>query len=372
MSRRDTFRDDRTLGITPDMNHLRARIRLLIIIGHGHRIEFPDRVITRQDAAGIFPGNSGTCFHLRPGDLAVISTAKATFRYEVIDTALSILITRIPILYGRIFHLCPFLRDNLHDCRMKLVLITHRSRTSFQITNISVIIRHDQCPLELSRVCRIDTEIGTQLHRTTNAFRNINKRAIREYRGIQCRIKVIPIAHNSSQIFPYQIRMILNRFTERAEDNPFLGQSLLERCLYRDTIHHGIDRHTTQVLLLLKRYAQLIKRFQQLRINLIRALRPLLLFGSGIINDILEVDLRNIQMSPFWQIQSLPIPERFQTELKQPLRFLFFGGNQTDSLLIQSAMNNIRVNIRHETILIIAFRYLIQYIVRFLHTLNIY
>ena len=55
MTGRDTLGYDRTFRILTQMDHLRTRIGLLVIIGHGNRVKLTYRVITRQDTARIFP-----------------------------------------------------------------------------------------------------------------------------------------------------------------------------------------------------------------------------------------------------------------------------------------------------------------------------
>ena len=191
-----------------------------------------------------------------------------------------------------------FMGDDLHYSRMELVLVTHRCGTTLQVADVGFIVGHDQRALELTGIGRIDAEIGAQLHRATHPFGDIDERAIREDRRVQSREEIIPIAHDTPQIFLYQIRMMLHRLTERTEDNAFLRQVLLERGLYRDTIHDRIHRHSAQVLLLLQGNAQLIEGLQQLRIHLVEALRSLLPFRSGIIDDVLIVDGRNLQVCP--------------------------------------------------------------------------
>ena len=136
MSGRNTFADNRTASILTQMNHLRARIRLLVVIRHRHTIEFSRRVISRQNTGRVFPRNSRTCLHLCPGEFTVRTFAVTTFRNEVIDTAFAFGITRIPVLYGTVLHFRTLMYHNFHDSGMQLVLIAHRSRTTFQIGNI--------------------------------------------------------------------------------------------------------------------------------------------------------------------------------------------------------------------------------------------
>src|SRR6266566_3969580 len=44
-ARRDALRHDRGAGVLAHMDHLGARVRLLAVVGHGHRVELADRVV---------------------------------------------------------------------------------------------------------------------------------------------------------------------------------------------------------------------------------------------------------------------------------------------------------------------------------------
>lgn len=57
-----------------------------------------------------------------------------------------------------------------------MVLIPHRGRTSFQIRNITIIIRNNQCTFKLTGISRIDTEIPTcqiGIEQSQNLVKNI-------------------------------------------------------------------------------------------------------------------------------------------------------------------------------------------------------
>ena len=68
---RDALRDDRALGVLPDVDHLRAGVGLLALLVSRHRVELADRVIALQDAARVLPGDRRAGLDLRPGDLRV-------------------------------------------------------------------------------------------------------------------------------------------------------------------------------------------------------------------------------------------------------------------------------------------------------------
>ena len=48
------------------VDHLGAGIGLLVIVGHRDRIEFADRILAVQHAAGIFPGDRAAGLDLGP------------------------------------------------------------------------------------------------------------------------------------------------------------------------------------------------------------------------------------------------------------------------------------------------------------------
>ena len=153
--------------------------------------------------------------------------------------------------------------------------------------------------------------------------------------------------------------MMLDGFAERTEDNALLSKRLLECCLYGDAVHHCIDRHPAKLRTFVQRNTQFVESLHQFRIDLIQALRAFLLLRSGIVDDILIVDRRDTQGRPCRHLQCLPMAEGFQAELKQPFRFILLGGNNTNSLFIQSAMNHLRIYIGNESVLIITGRHLI-------------
>ena len=100
MACRDTLRDDGTLGVLTNMNHLGTRISLLIVVGHSDTIELCLRIIATQDARRIFPSNGGTRFNLSPGEFRVHTTQIATFSYQIQHTTFTVFIARIPVLNG--------------------------------------------------------------------------------------------------------------------------------------------------------------------------------------------------------------------------------------------------------------------------------
>ena len=177
----DTLADDGALGIAPDVYHLGARIGLLVVVGDGHAVELSLGVIALKHTAGIFPGDGTARLHLCPGESAAGSTQLSALGDQVEHAALPVGITRIPVLHSAVLHLGILHDHYLHDGCMKLVLITHGSRTAFEIADIGIVVAHDERALKLSRATGIDTEIGAQFHGTAHALGDIHKGTVAEH-----------------------------------------------------------------------------------------------------------------------------------------------------------------------------------------------
>ena len=68
--------------------------------------------------------------------------------------------------------------------------------------------------------------------------------------------------------------MIADRFGERTEDDADSGQLLPEGRGNRNAVEHRVDRDTGELLALPQRNAELLVGLEQLRIDLVQALRP--------------------------------------------------------------------------------------------------
>jgi hypothetical protein len=106
----DTIRRFRVLA---QMHHLGAGIGLLGVVGDGDGVELALAVVAAQDAGGIFPGDGGAGFDLRPHHLGPVAPAIGALGDEVVDAALAVLVARVPVLHGGILDLGVFERDQI-------------------------------------------------------------------------------------------------------------------------------------------------------------------------------------------------------------------------------------------------------------------
>ena len=71
----DALRDDRAARVLADVDHLRAGVGLLAVVGERDRVELADRVVALQDAARVLPGDRRAGLDLRPRDLRALAAA---------------------------------------------------------------------------------------------------------------------------------------------------------------------------------------------------------------------------------------------------------------------------------------------------------
>ena len=121
---RDSLGDDTAAGVLPEVDHLRAGISLLEVVGHRHGVELCHGVIALQDTAGVLPRDGRAGLDLRPRELRGSATAETSFGDEVIYTALALLVAWVPVLHRGVLHLGILLDDDLDDSGMELVLVT--------------------------------------------------------------------------------------------------------------------------------------------------------------------------------------------------------------------------------------------------------
>src|SRR6185437_9938111 len=69
---RNALGDDRRPRIPADVNHLRARVGLLLVVDDRHAVELADRVVALENHARILPRDRRSRFDLRPRDLRVL------------------------------------------------------------------------------------------------------------------------------------------------------------------------------------------------------------------------------------------------------------------------------------------------------------
>src|SRR2546426_61011 len=239
-ARRDALRHDRGAGVLAHVDHLGARVRLLAVVGHGHRVELADRVVALQDAPGILPGDRRARLHLRPGDLGAPAATRPALGHEIVDPTPSLFVARVPVLNGRVLDGRAVERDELHHRRVQLVLVAHRGGAALEVAHIAALVRDDQRPLELARRLRVDAEIGGQLHGAAHALRDVHERAIREHGRVEGGEEVVVVRHHRAEVLLHQLGILPDRLRDGAE-NLAVFDSVSVATTFRDELKkHGV------------------------------------------------------------------------------------------------------------------------------------
>ena len=118
----------------------------------------------------------------------------------------------------------------------------------------------------------------------------------------------------------HQVGIVAHCLRDWAEDNTSLCQLLLEGGLYRYRVQHRIHSHTGQDLLLFERNTELVESGFQLGVHLVHRGELLFLLWRSEVDDIVEVNLGNIEVSPLRMFQREPMAVGLQAQFEQPLR----------------------------------------------------
>ena len=360
-ARRNALRDDAAAGVAADVDHLRTRVGLLEIVGHGHRVELPDGVVAREDAARIFPRDRRTRLDLRPRQAGVLA-ADAALGDEVINAAPALLVAGIPVLNGGILHLGVPLDHDLDHGGVQLVLVALRRGAPFEVAHVGALVGHDQRAFELPRAGGVDAEIGRQLHRAAHPLGDVAERAVGEDRGVQRSVEVVGIGHDAPEVFFHQLGKVAQRLGDRTEEDALLGQYLPESGLDRHGVHHGVDRDARQRHLLLERNAQFVERALQLGVDLVHRTELLFGLGSRVVDNVLKVDRGDRQVGPGRRLQRQPMAVGRHAPLGHPLRLALFGGDQPHDLLRKTLADGFGFDVRREAVLVFLLSDILQYV----------
>ena len=101
----------------------------------------------------------------------------------------------------------------------------------------------------------------------------------------------------------------------------------------------------------MERNPEFFKGLGQGRVNLFRAV--FVLTRRCVVDDILIVHFREVQMGPRRLFHLLPFPEGVQPELQQPCGLLLPAGNQADDLFVEALRDQFLLHLRHEPLFVL-------------------
>src|SRR5262245_15555116 len=365
---RDSLRQDGAAGVAADVDHLGAGVGLLIVVRQRHGVELADRVVPLQDAGRVLPGDGRACLHLRPGDLRARPLTLAALGDEVVDAAPAFLVAGVPVLHRGVLDGRVFERHQLDHRGVQLVAIALGSGAPLEVRHVRPGVGDDEGPLELPGVGGVDAEVGRQLHRAAHPLRHVDEGAVAEHRRVEGGEEVVAVRHDRAEVRLHEIRVLPHRLGERAEDDPERAQLLLEGGGDRDAVEDRVHRHPREDLLLLERDAELLVGAAQLRVDLVERLRPFRRrLGSGVIDDVLVVDLRVADVRPGRLGHRQPVAVRLEPPLEHEGRLPLLGGDGPDDLLVQPLRDRVGFDVGGEAVLVVLGRQVLECLGRSRH-----
>ena len=244
------------------------------------------------------------------------------------------------------------MRHKLNYGCVKLILIPHRGRTTFEVADVRPLLRNYQRPLELPRAGGVHTEIRRQLERTPHALRDVAEGAVRKHRGVECGKEVVVVRYDRTEVLFDQLGMIKHSFRERAENDAVLGERVLESRGHRYAVKHRVNRHTRQQLLLLKRNTELFKGLENFRVYFVETLELFLRLGRRVVGEGLIIDGRIGDIRPRGLRHLDPITIRLEPPLQHELGLLLLFRDRADDVFVQPLRDGIGIDVRHPPVLV--------------------
>lgn len=170
---------------------------------------------------------------------------------------------------------------------------------------------------------------------------------------------VVRIGHDGAEILLHQVRMRLHRLGDGAENDAVAFQLLAVGRGDGHAVEDRVDRDfrrafdTGQDFLLLQRDTQFFIGFQKLRVDLVQALRAVLLFRRGVIVKVLIVDRRHVRFLPSGFRHVLPQAEGLQAPFQQPFRLFLLLGNQAHDVFVQAFRREVHLDFGGEAIAVL-------------------
>ena len=258
----------------------------------------------------------------------------AAFGDEIVDAALAVFVARIPVLDGGVFDFGVVVDNDFDDGGVQLVLVAHGCGATLEVTEIGSLVGDEECALELSGVAGVDAEVGAQLHGAAYAARDIDERAVGEDRRVECGVEVVGGRNDGAEVALHEFGVLAYSLGDRAEDDAFFGESVAEGGFDGDGVHDCVHRHVAcESCALFEGNAKFVEGLHDLGVDAATVV-AVVFARSSVVRDSLEVNGRYAEVRPLRRCHCLPLAESLEAEVEEPLRFLFFGRDEADNLLV--------------------------------------
>ena len=134
---------------------------------------------------------------------------------------------------------------------MQLAGLPERRSAPLQVAHIRALVGNDESPLKLAGALCVPAEVGHQLYRAAHTRRDVRKRTVAEDGRVQGCKEVVAVWNDRAEVLLDEVRVVFNRLTKGAEDNPQLLKLLGIRGRNGNAVENGVDRNPCELLSLL-------------------------------------------------------------------------------------------------------------------------
>jgi hypothetical protein len=161
-------------------------------------------------------------------------------------------------------------------------------------------------------------------------------------------------AKNRAEVLLDQLGMFLHGLGKRTEDDAFFCQLVLEGGGDGNAVENRVHGHARERGALRQRDAEFLVSLEQLRIDLVQALRRIV-FGLGcrVVGNRLIVDRRVVDVGPVGLLHAEPVAVGFEPPLEHELGLFFLVRDVPDDVLVESGRNGIRLHLGVKTVLVL-------------------
>ena len=202
------------------VNHLRAGILMLAVVGQRDGDHFAARLPALHDDARVFHRQARSDVAVDPFDLRLF-VRDAALGDEIEDV-------RTPVLDGDVLDLGALQGDEFDHGAVQRRRLEFRRRAAFHVHHLAAFIGDDERALELAEVFRVDSEIGLKRVLHLHARRHVDKRAAGEDGAVQRAELVVTGRDDLAKPLSEDLGMLVKALGRTDKDDALFADRLLD------------------------------------------------------------------------------------------------------------------------------------------------
>src|SRR4029453_697684 len=317
--------NDGALGVRCDVHHLGAGVLVLALACKCDGQGFTLGVLAYQVNGRVLHGHLGADVAIDPFHGGALF-ADGTLGDEVVHVV-------GPVLDGRVADAGALLHDDLHNGGVQRVRGVDRSRATFDVVNVGVLIGDDQGALELAHVLRVDTEVSLERDVDVHALGHVHERSTGPYCRVQGGELVVAHGDDGAEVLLEDLRVFPQGGVRVQEDNALGFEVLADLVVDNFGFVLGRDAGNEPAALSF-RDAELFVGVPDVFGQVFPRCR-LLLSGTHEVLDVVEVDAREV-CAPRRHGLTVEVLQALEAQIEHPFGLVLLRGDVADNLLVEA------------------------------------